>query len=88
MKAGDSNIRRASGLREGFLAGVTENDLQEIAEALVRRAKQGDVAAARLLLDRLVGPNDLQRWPDEAQVQSIEWIASLGPRCIGGATGI
>jgi ribosomal protein L17 len=37
------------------LAAVTPADLRAIVEALVARARSGDVAAAREVLDRLLG---------------------------------
>ncbi len=42
--------------RSALMTAVTEEDLHEIARALVDAAKGGDVTAARLLLDRLLGP--------------------------------
>ena len=42
-------------LRAVILEAVTDDDLRKIVAALVKRAKGGDVVAARELLNRLVG---------------------------------
>jgi len=42
-------------LREALLGAVTPDDLAAIVHALVARAKSGDVAAAREVLDRCLG---------------------------------
>jgi hypothetical protein len=42
-------------LRAALLESVTEADIRAVARALVKRAKAGEVAAIRELLDRLVG---------------------------------
>lgn len=41
--------------REGVAAAVTVDDLQDIMRKLVRLAKQGDVAAAKVVLERCLG---------------------------------
>jgi hypothetical protein len=72
-----SNARRGLQFREAFLAGVTLEDLTAIATALVDRAKAGDLGAARLLLERLVGIEELRRWPGEVDVKQAEELARL-----------
>jgi hypothetical protein len=42
-------------LRAALMEAVTEDDLRAVVKALVERAKAGDVAAARLLLERVLG---------------------------------
>jgi hypothetical protein len=42
-------------LRSALLASVTERDIRQVAQALLARAKQGEVPAVRELLDRLLG---------------------------------
>lgn len=64
-KAGLPPARQAQVYRVAFLAGVTPEDIQEIGAALVERAKAGDVQAARMVLDRLVGTAPVADWPSE-----------------------
>lgn len=52
---GNPYARRSAELRRGLLEAVTLQDVQEIAEKLLELAKAGDIDAARLLLDRLLG---------------------------------
>jgi len=47
---------RVARFRTALMDAITEEDLAEIARALVAAAKGGDVTAARLLLDRVLGP--------------------------------
>lgn len=42
--------------RSAIIDAVTEDDVREVVEALVAEAKGGNLTAARLLLDRLLGP--------------------------------
>lgn len=44
-----------AGLRQALFDGVTEADVAEIAQGLVKKAKEGDLAATKLLLSYLVG---------------------------------
>ena len=46
---------RLSKLRSALVEAVTEEDIREIAEALVQAAKGGDMAATRELLLRTLG---------------------------------
>jgi cobalamin biosynthesis protein CobD/CbiB len=45
-------------------AAVTPEDMAAIARALIDKAKTGDVAAARELLDRIIGRSTLAQAPD------------------------
>jgi hypothetical protein len=47
--------KRARALRQALHDAVTAEDMAAVARALVDRAKAGDVAAARELLDRIIG---------------------------------
>lgn len=42
-------------LRSALFEAVTEDDIREIAEGLVRKAKGGDLAAAKLLMTYVLG---------------------------------
>ena len=43
----------------------------------MERAKGGDLAATRLLLERLVGTDDVRRWHDEGDVKQLEQLNEL-----------
>jgi hypothetical protein len=47
--------KRARALRQALHDAVTAEDIAAVARMLVERAKAGDVAAARELLDRIIG---------------------------------
>jgi ribosomal protein L17 len=42
--------------RSAIIDAVTEDDVREVVEAVVAEAKGGNLTAARILLDRLLGP--------------------------------
>ena len=52
---GNPHARRAGKLRTALLKAVTEKDIRAVAKALVAAAKSGDIPAAKLLLDRVLG---------------------------------
>ena len=53
---GNPHARRVARLRAELLRAVTPADLRDVALALLTQAKAGDVAAAKELLQRLLGP--------------------------------
>ena len=53
---GNPHARRVALLRAALLRSVRPEDLAAVALALLAKAKDGDVAAARELLQRLLGP--------------------------------
>ena len=52
-KAAAGRSSRAAELRKAFVDAVSVEDIQAIAFALVKSAKDGDISAAKLVLDRL-----------------------------------
>ena len=74
-------------LRSAFCKMVTEEDIQTVARELLERAKAGDVAAARLLLNYAIGkPTDAVN-PDTLDLE--EWdIFRRGPVAIADLRGI
>ncbi len=52
---GNPHARQHAALREALLAAVTPDDLQAVVRGLLEQAKQGNVPAARELLDRVLG---------------------------------
>src|SRR5215475_13270359 len=52
---GNPHARQVAALRKALLETVTEQDMIEIAHALMIQAKMGDVAAAKLLIAYTLG---------------------------------
>jgi hypothetical protein len=52
---GNPHARQHAALREAMLSAVTVDDVHAVVRGLIEQAKQGNVPAARELLDRLVG---------------------------------
>ena len=53
---GNPYTKQVAALRSALLAAVSEEDIREVVQALVREAKGGNVSAARELLGRVLGP--------------------------------
>ena len=73
--------RRALQFREAFFSTVTPDDVQSVISALLQKAKGGDLAAARWLLDRCLGTETLERWNSErdvAEAETFDRIARFG----------
>lgn len=75
--AGETPARRAVEYREAFLEAVTAEDVRAIGSALLERAKAGDTQAARLVLDRLLGPSPVAEWKSRANVERDAWLEEL-----------
>ena len=59
---GNPRARQSALLRSAMLVATTPDDIRAVADALLHKAKAGDVAAIRELFDRLFGkaaPMDL-----------------------------
>lgn len=52
---GNPHARQVARIRSQLLSMVSEDDLREVLQALIQRARTGDVAAVHELLNRLVG---------------------------------
>jgi len=50
------HAKRVAELRSAFLEAVTPDDIREVVAALKAQALEGNVQAARVLLDRVLGP--------------------------------
>ncbi len=68
--------KRVANLRKALMDAVTEDDLTEVVESLIAKAKSGDIAAIKVLFDRLFGP------PIAADV--VERIERLEQQIMGG----
>ncbi len=64
--------RRVAELRTVFLEAVTREDLQSIVAKVVEKAKEGDLAAAKLLLQYTIGKPAETVDPDTLDVQELE----------------
>ena len=53
---GNPHAAKVQKLRGGLLKAVSAADLEDMAQKLVKAARNGNVAAAKLLFDRLLGP--------------------------------
>lgn len=53
---GNPHAKRVARLRSALLKSVSAGDLREVVMSLLAEAKSGDVAAARELFQRLLGP--------------------------------
>lgn len=53
---GNPHGGKVAKLRSALLAAVSQKDLREIIARMVAEAKAGDVQAAKLVLDRCLGP--------------------------------
>ncbi len=52
---GNPHAKRVQEVRSALMSAVTDEDVKAIVAKMVERAKNGDVAAAKEVLDRLVG---------------------------------
>jgi hypothetical protein len=55
---GNPHAQRVAELRSVLMRAVTEADMTAIIKAMIEKAKAGDAVAARLLLDRTLGPTE------------------------------
>lgn len=56
LARGNPEAQRVGKLRSKLIRAVSSRDIAEVVEGLVSKAKAGDTAAAKLLLDRVLGP--------------------------------
>ncbi len=68
---GNPFARQVAALRCALLDAVSEQDLADVAQAMLRRAKEGNVAAAKLLLSYTLGKPAAPVDPDTLDQQ--EW---------------
>ena len=65
---GNPHARKVARLRSLILESVTEDDLRAIVAVLVKRAREGDLAAIRELFNRLIGsPADVVDRKEQAK---------------------
>ncbi|MFG0331698.1 MAG: DUF5681 domain-containing protein [Phycisphaerales bacterium] len=71
---GNPHARRVQEIRSAVLDAVTAEDIELIVKALIRRAKSGDVRAARELLDRAVGKSTPPTAPDPSEPVGVKYL--------------
>lgn len=64
---GNPNARRTAELRAAVFEAVSLDDLHAILRSMVQAAMAGDVAAAKLILDRMFGKQSLVNMMEEAE---------------------
>jgi hypothetical protein len=69
---GNPFVRRVASLRNAMLDAVTEDDLRSVVQAVVGKAKAGDLAAAKLLLDYCIGRPPEAIDPDRAELEAMK----------------
>src|SRR5579872_5619811 len=68
---GNPFARQVAGLRSALLGRVTPADVEAVADELIRQAKEGNLAAAKLLLSYALGKPAQAVDPDTLDLQ--EW---------------
>ena len=53
---GNPYARRVGALRSALLDAVSDEDIRRTIEAIVAQARDGEIVAARILFDRILGP--------------------------------
>ncbi len=86
---GNPFARQVAALRAGLLARLTPQDLGDVADALLRQARDGNVAAAKLLLSYAVGKPAAAVDPDTLDLHEFGLYRALpdpGPDMAAAAT--
>jgi hypothetical protein len=73
---GNPVARKKAAVCKALVDAVTEADMQEIATILLLKAKQGDLAAIKLLFSYVIGKPETPANPDT--LNRHEWQTSLG----------
>jgi hypothetical protein len=73
---GNPFARQTAALRKALVNAVTEEDMQQIAQALLEKARQGDTGACRLLLSYTVGKPAAAVEPDRLDQDELALTAS------------
>jgi hypothetical protein len=86
---GNPHARQVAALRQAFFAAVTAEDISTIAQAMIEKARQGDVAAARLVIQYSLGRPAEAVDPD--RLDELEWqqwtreeVTPAGPEVFTG----
>ena len=83
---GNPHAKRVAQLRSAMLEAVSEDDLRQVITSMLSRAKAGDVPAAKVLLERVMGPpealDSMERLDalEEKLVEFVKQRATFGGR--------
>lgn len=80
---GNPFARQAQRLRSALFAAVSEEDLRDVVQALVAQAKQGNVQAAREVLERTLGKPEAFDVLERMEVLEERLDALKRPRAAG-----
>lgn len=67
---GNPHAKRTQRLRTALLSACKPADIKAVVEALIEKAKSGDVPSAKLLLDRCLGKTTLPESPETPKPES------------------
>ena len=76
---GNPYARKVALIRNQIIEAVSEDDLREIIQALIKKAKSGDIQATKEILTRLIGKPVETTHPD--QLESNEANIELDKIC-------
>ena len=76
---GNPFARQVAALRKALVDAVTPQDIQEVAAALIARAKEGNVQAAKLLLSYAIGKPEQAPQPDHLDAHEWEIYRATTP---------
>jgi hypothetical protein len=79
---GNPYTRKVAAMRQEFMAAATKEDIAAIARALIAKAKEGDVAAAKVVLQYTVGRPAQTVDPD--RLDEMEWQQWQREKVSGG----
>jgi hypothetical protein len=86
LSRGNPHARRVAELRSAMLKAVSNEDLRMVIDSILKQAKAGDVASAKVLLERVLGPPeaaDLMERLDVLEQRLVEFVqrrAGMGGR--------
>ena len=70
---GNPHARRVAKLRSALLRAVSADEVRGIVQALVSKARAGDVPAARMLLEYVIGRPKQDLQIEQRQVVQLDW---------------
>src|SRR5215475_8865253 len=76
---GNPFARQVAGLRQALLNAVKPEDMQQIASALVSKAKEGNIQAAKLVLAYAIGKPQPAPSPDRMDTDEWELYREQAP---------
>jgi len=81
LARGNPHAKRAQELRNALFAAVSDEDLKEVVQSLVKQAKEGNIQAAKEVLSRLLGKPE--NWDTQERLEELEARLGVGERAAG-----